>query len=212
MHLDQLSQYLIYGHIATGTVALLVGAIALLAKKGSWLHKRCGKVFLYSMAASAVVSMVVAMLPGHESAFLFGIAVMSLYFIISGYRSLRYKHKNPNLMLDKIVSVVILITGSLMIVLPILESGKLNVVLFVFGLLSLVFGISDFKNFKDLKALRKKYLQLHLSKITGGYISAVSAFFVVNQILPGIWNWFTPGVLGAIFIVYWSRKVDRKKG
>jgi len=212
MHSDQISQYLIYGHIATGAIALMVGAIALLAKKGSWLHKRCGKVFLYSMTASALVSMVVAMLPGHESAFLLGIAVMSLYFIISGYRSLRYKHKNPNLTFDKIISIIIIVTGFVMVVLPILQSGKLNVVLFVFGILSMVFGISDFKNYKDLKALKKKYLQLHLSKITGGYISAVSAFFVVNQILPGIWNWFTPGVLGAIFIVYWSRKVERKKG
>lgn len=206
MELKQIIQYLIYGHITLGGIALVVGATALLAKKGSWLHKKCGKVFLYTMALSAVMSMTVSLMPKHESAFLFAIGVLSLYFIISGYRSLRFKHKNPNLISDKIISAIIIVSGMLMIVFPILQSGKLNVILFVFGLLSVGFGLKDFNNYKDLKVLKNRWLQLHLGKMTGGYIAAVSAFFVVNEILPGVWNWFAPSIVGSAFIFYWLRK------
>ena len=44
--------------------------------------------------------------------------------------------------------------------------------------------------------------------MTGGYISAVSAFFVVNDILPGLWNWFMPGIVGGIYINYMIRKLE----
>ena len=47
--------------------------------------------------------------------------------------------------------------------------------------------------------------------MTGGYIAAVSAFFVVNQILPGIWNWFVPGIIGSGYITYWMIKLNKKK-
>ncbi|MFT5512902.1 MAG: putative membrane protein [Bacteroidia bacterium] len=207
MELHQITQYLIYSHIGLGGIALLAGATALIAKKGLWLHKKSGKVFLYSMALSAVISLVVALIPDHENSFLFAIGVMSLYFVISGYRSLRYKHKNVNLLSDKIISGAIIITGIFMIIFPILRSGKLNVILFVFGLLGVGFGILDLNNYRDLKTLRKDWLKSHLGKMTGGYIAAVSAFFIVNQILPGIWNWFTPGFVGAGFIVYRLRKL-----
>lgn len=47
--------------------------------------------------------------------------------------------------------------------------------------------------------------------MTGGYISAVTAFFVVNQILINLWNWFLPGVIGGIYITFWIRKLKKKK-
>jgi len=44
--------------------------------------------------------------------------------------------------------------------------------------------------------------------MTGGYISAVTAFFVVNEILPGLWNWFIPTLIGSIYIAFWMKKVS----
>ena len=51
---------------------------------------------------------------------------------------------------------------------------------------------------------------MHLGKMMGGYISAVTAFFVVNQIIPGMWNWFVPGVVGGVYISYWMMKLTKK--
>ena len=62
-----------------------------------------------------------------------------------------------------------------------------------------------------IQRIRKGWLKLHLGKMTGGYIAAVSAFFVVNQILPGISNWFVPSVVGSVFITYWMNKLNKPK-
>jgi hypothetical protein len=40
----------------------------------------------------------------------------------------------------------------------------------------------------------------------GGYISAVTAFIVVNQLLPGVYGWIAPGVIGGVLIAVWSNK------
>jgi uncharacterized membrane protein len=41
-------------HIATGGLALVLGALALAVKKGGWLHRRSGVLFVYAMLAMAL--------------------------------------------------------------------------------------------------------------------------------------------------------------
>ena len=208
MDLENPIQYLIWLHAGMGGIALVTGAVALLVKKGSDGHKKSGKVFYYSMLISAIVALLVSVLPDHESPFLFSIGIFSMYFLISGYRSLKLKKKDSEIKIDRTIAFTIVITGLVMILYPLIVNGKPNIVLLVFGITGLVFGLRDLRMLKNLKALRKKWLRLHLGKMTGGYIAAVSAFFVVNEILPGIWNWFVPGILGSIYIAYWMRRLQ----
>jgi len=209
MDMSSLSQLFIYLHAGLGGIALLAGTIALIAKKGNATHKKSGKVFYNSMLSSALLALVISVLPGHESPFLFAIGVFSSYFLLCGYRSLRFKRASVSLRFDKFLAYGIIVTGILMIAYPLISSGKLNIVLAVFGGASLIFGIRDLRLFRDLKRLRKSWLKLHLGKMMGGYIAAVSAFFVVNQVLPGLWNWFTPGVIGGAYITYWMLKLNK---
>ncbi|MGC6479417.1 MAG: DUF2306 domain-containing protein [Flavobacteriaceae bacterium] len=167
-------------------------------------------MFYAAMLVSAIAAIVIASLPGHQSAFLFAIGLFSTYFIISGRRSLYYKQKAFNLTIDKILAYMIVITGGSMLLYPLVIYGRLNIILTVFGSVGLVFGLRDLKLLKDTNRLKNSWLKLHLGKMSGGYIAAVSAFFVVNQILPGIWNWFAPGIVGSGFIAYWMIKVSRK--
>jgi uncharacterized membrane protein len=211
MELEKTAEILIYYiHAPLGGVALLAGAIALMAIKGSSLHKKAGKVFFFAMLISAITALVISILPNHKSYFLFSIGLFSSYFLISGLRSLKYKQNTFDLKTDRIIAYLILITGLMMVLYPLIFEGKINIVLTVFGVVGLVFGIRDILLFKNIKRLRESWLKLHLGKMTGGYIAAVSAFFVVNQILPGIWNWFVPGLIGGLFIAYWMRKMNKK--
>jgi len=211
METEKIAEILIYIHAGFGGIALLTGGIALIVKKGNNIHKKSGKIFYYSMLLSALISFVVSTLPNHKSPFLFSIGLFSSYFLISGLRSLNYKKKEFNLKIDKIIAYLIMITGIVMILYPIILYSKLNIILTVFGIIGIVFGLRDLKLFKELKRLRKNWLKLHLGKMTGGYIAAVSAFFVVNQILPGIWNWFVPAIIGSGYITYWMIKLNKKK-
>ena len=94
-----------------------------------------------------------------------------------------------------------------MILYPLIFQGEINIVLLILGLIGLVFGIKDLITFKNKEHLKKNWLKLHLGKTTSEYIAAVSAFFVVNNILSGVWNWFVPGIIGSVFITVWMSKI-----
>lgn len=199
-------QFIIYLHAALGAIALLSGAIALLAKKGSPTHVKLGLVFYYSMLISAIVAMIIACLPNHENTFLFSIGIFSIYLILMGRRSIRFKNKHHTLGIEKIISATLFLTGVGMVIYSLFLSSSINVVMLVFGFISIGIAIKDYFLYQNNEIRTKKYLSLHLGKMTGGYIAAVSAFFVVNQILPGVWNWFAPGVVGSILLTIYARK------
>lgn len=209
--MENTAQILILIHAATGGVALLGGTLALMTKKGGRIHKRSGLVFFYSMLLSAFLALTVAILPGHLSPFLFSIGLFSSYFILSGYSSLRYKKKDFGLLFDQLLAALLILTGAAMIVYAFLLDSNLNTVLIVFGSMGVFFGTRDLRSFKDRKSLRKKWLQRHIGNMTGGYIAATTAFLVVNEVLPGLANWFLPTVLGSIYIGYWINKVSGKR-
>ena len=209
--IESTAQTLIYIHAATGGVALLGGTLALITKKGGRTHRRSGLVFFYSMLMSALLALVISMMPGHLSPFLFSIGLFSSYFILSGYSSLRFKKKVFNLLFDQVLAALLVLTGIAMIIYAFQLESSLNVVLIVFGSMGLFFGTRDIWSFKDRKSLRKSWLKRHIGNMTGGYIAATTAFLVVNEVLPGLANWFLPTVLGSIYIGYWINKVGGKK-
>jgi len=204
-------QILIYTHAALGGLSLLSGGIALIAKKGRTVHKRSGEIFFYSMLISALLALLISVLPNHISPFLFCVGIFSTYLILSGYRSILLKRKGMDLRADKILSAIMIITGLAMIFYPIIIEGAVNIVLLVFGALGILFGLRDFQLFLKPESLRKKWLNRHLGNMTGGYIAAITAFFVVNDIIGGLFNWFLPTVFGSIYISYWIRKLSVKK-
>lgn len=203
-------QLLIICHAILGGIALLSGFFALISMKGGKVHRASGKTFVYSMLLSGVSALVVSVLPDHENPFLFSIGVFSLYFVITGYRALSFRSKEVSLIGDKIFSMLMLVTGVLMILLPIVLSGVINIVLTVLATVGIVFAIRDFLLFKQKESLVKNRIKLHIGKIIGAYISATTAFIVVNQILPGIYGWLAPGAVGAIVITYFLRLESNK--
>ena len=163
------------------------------------------------MIISAVVAMFVAFMPNHQSPFLFAIGIFSMYFVITGKRALKFKHKNPNLLPDKWIARIMIISGILMILLPIVVSKTINIVLCVFAVVGIVFSVKDLILYKNPEKLKKSWLKLHLGKMIGAYIAATTAFVVVNQFFPSIYGWFIPGIVGGFFIMYWIRKLNVKK-
>ena len=201
---------LIFFHAVAGTIALLGGLVALLAQKGGKKHKKFGIVFYYAMITSGFSAMFISVLPNHENAFLFAIGIFSIYFVLAGYRTLKFKNQAPT-SIDKIISCIMIFAGLGMIFLPIILQQQINIVLAIFGLIGSSFAFRDLVVFRKPELLKQKWLKLHLGKMTGGYISATTAFVVVNQFIPGIYAWFAPGLIGGFYIAFWIRKINKKK-
>lgn len=196
-------------HALLGGIALIAGLTSIIAKKGNKLHKKSGLVFFYSMILSGSIAMVIALLPHHESPFLFAVGIFSLYFVLTGHRALSFKTKVSHFQIDKLISIIMILTSLLMILLPLILTSKLNIVLSVFACVGLIFSIKDVLLFANPNRLKKVWLKLHLGKMLSGYISATTAFVVVNQFFPSIYGWFIPGIIGGGYITYWSKKVTK---
>lgn len=211
MEIEKIASTLIFIHIVLGSIALISGTISIIVKKGNLVHKKSGKIFFFAMLSSILISLVIAVLPNHKSTFLFCIGLFSFYFIIGGYRSLAFKEIQTSFRVDIIIACTIIITSILMIFYPIILEHKTDTVLLVFGLIGIAFGTIDLLLFRDSKKVRSNWLEMHLSKMIGGYIAAITAFIVVNHLIPGIWGWFTPAIFGHGYLTYWLVKLKKKK-
>ena len=204
------AQILIYVHAGFGGLALLAGAVSLIATKGSKGHKKSGLVFYYSMLTSACMALVISFLPQHESAFLFSIGLFSSYFILMGYRARNFKQKSYDTKIERLMALTMMVVCVAMIGYPIVVLSEINTILLVFGLFGLFISFRDYYLFKQADRLRKRWLKMHLGNMIGGYISASTAFVVVNNIFPGISGWFIPGIFGGLYIMYWMNKLNKK--
>ena len=206
-----IAEILIYFiHAPMGGVSLLAGGVAIIAKKGGKTHKKAGLIFYYAMLISALTAFIISVMPNHESPFLFSVGLFSTYFLIGGYRSLKLKNKKQNIFIDQVIALIMVISGIVMVIYPIILYKSIDIVLLIFGIVGLSFGVRDIQLFENKELLQEKWLKLHIGKMTGGYIASITAFFVVNEFLPYLFNWFLPGIIGSLYITYWIRKIHKK--
>lgn len=205
-----MDKWLVILHATLGGIGLLSGYINLFPKKGSPLHVKLGKVFVYSMTASSLLAILVTFLPGHSNPFLLCIGVFTLYLVLTGARSLKWykglKFFDFALFYSMgFCSLAMIILG----VESLMEGSGVGYLFLVFG------GIGGSGAIQDLRMARKgpvdyqKGLSTHISRILGGLIAATTAFIVVNQWIPGLWGWLSPSVIGTACIIYFQRKRAR---
>ncbi len=198
---------LIAVHVILGSLAFIIGGLALFARKGQRLHRATGQTFYVLMTLSCVITLVVATMPNHQSFSMFQISVMSLYFLIGGKHSLQFRLPSHELLLDKLLAVTVIIVSGYVFLYAVITEGVFYPLRTVFGLLGMTFGVVDLWLFRVPTTPRKYWLALHLSKMTAGYTTAVTGFFVAQKILGGYYDWFSPTVICLAFIGYWLVKL-----
>lgn len=206
-------------HIAAGFLALLVGIVPMVSKKGSRLHKLTGLVFYWCMAVVCLTAVYLVFFKP-STLFLLFIAILSFYFCFSGRRILRLKKSQSRFTLTDQLAAYLALGASLVMfglgiqaVIGWLTTGSIS----VFGLLYFFFAGLLFSNaWYDVTLVRHpekaRYGKMewffgHISRMCGSYIATLTAFAVVNtRYLPDhhfmvdIAAWTLPGIIGGMLI------------
>ena len=226
--MPSLSSLLLVAHICAGSLAVIVGLVALLTPKpvaprvGS-AHKKSGRLFLYSMCVvigTATVLTLISLNP-----YFAGLTAAATVAVFSGYRVLR--RKRPDLdasqrahAFDWIVTLLILAVGLLLVALG--ASGRITrnlPVVYSLGVGSVLYAAYDLYRFARPLAFpfsENLWLYEHLVKMLGGYFGAVAAFSgSVLVLLPEPWRqlWATSlgQTLAVVLVLYYRRKLKARR-
>ena len=201
----------------TGVIACVAAMIALLASKGGDLHRRAGRIFFWFMLA-AVAGVVWTSLSANQNLTLL-LALLSGYLVISGYRVLYLKRPaRPDTIgatragaLDKGLAQFILITCSAisawgMMTVPlnpaaIQSLGHQPFLMIGIGLSGAMLALGDMRRFRRPPADSHSWLVIHLTRMLAGITAAaIVASLEFLTMLPELWRWAVPALVGALAI------------
>lgn len=198
-------------HVATGTLGLLLGAIALSTKKGGKIHTKSGKWFLYLLTMVCLTG-IVGIFVFERNSFLIVITLLSAYQGFSGYRVLKTKSNDFHL-ID--FSAAILTILSCVYFLYYFQSiGMIWSPIIIYstvGWLSLMILYDLLRYFIPKEKYGTIWLKEHIVKMIGAFSALLSAFAgtVFEEYQPH--SQYLPSVLGNILIIYFLIVFSKKK-
>lgn len=212
-----LASILIIIHASLGGLGLVSGIVSMGAKKGRKLHKSSGKVFVYAMLASAIISIPVCFMPGHKNMFLFAIAVFTIYLVLSGQRALLYKIKNLKkiqIWKDWLISSIMFAFGLALLtegIFKLLYPNGPTVLFLFFGVASVFLSVQDFRFFANKNKSATEFIERHIGQMSGAFTASFTAFLTAGLQLKHWIIWILPTVFISIWITYWIRKYKKPK-
>ncbi len=200
----------------TGTVALVLGVIALLTVKGGKIHNKSGRLFL-SLISVVIFTGLIGVFVFGRNTFLLVITILSGYVSFSGYRILKSKTNTP-LLLDIVIAIIsILVLGYFMYYFKSIGMIWSPIVIYstVGALIFVIFY--DFLRYLIPTELYKKHkiwLYEHIYKMTSAFAALLSAFAgtVLEEYQPH--SQYLPSLLGLIIIsgfMFYVKKYGLKK-
>ena len=197
-------------HVISGSIALLLGVLALTTKKGGKWHKKIGNYFLILMTI-VVLTGLIGVFIFKRNTFLLIITVLSAYYGFSGYRILKTKTNKPK-WIDVSVAIASLISVSYFLYYfkSIGMYWSPVIIYSTVGALLLIITYDFVRYLIAKKAYRNMWLYEHIFKMIGAFTALLSAFSgtVFEDYQP--YSQFLPSVLGTLlqigFIVYYIKK------
>ena len=208
--MEEAIKILIYIHAFFGGVGLISGTGSVIVKKGSLLHKNMGKLFSLGMLVSSLLSLVVASMPGHESAFFFLIGLFTIYLVLTGNRALSFKTKRNANWKDYLISGLMLLSSVIMLLngaYGLFNNNGISLLFLFFGGFGLLVSVQDFKFYRNSEKPKTAWLRLHIGKMVGALIASFTAFIVAGLGIANLISWMLPTVVGTLYIFYWKRKI-----
>ena len=202
-------------HVISGSIALLLGVLALTTKKGGKWHKKIGNYFLILMTI-VVLTGLIGVFIFKRNTFLLIITVLSAYYGFSGYRILKTKTNKPK-WIDVSVATASLISVSYFLYYfkSIGMYWSPVIIYSTVGALLLIITYDFVRYLIPKKTYRNMWLYEHIFKMIGAFTALLSAFSgtVFENYQP--YSQFLPSVFGTLlqigFIVYYIKKIRRNR-
>ena len=102
MNSELVFKIILAGHIATGTLGLILGPIAMFARKAKGLHTKVGAVYHWNMLAVCVAGAALAVLHWEKSKYFLAVAAFSYANALKGYLAARANPRKPDWLRDHI--------------------------------------------------------------------------------------------------------------
>ncbi len=198
-------------HVCAGTIALLVGLIALATKKGKKRHRKSGRIFLWLLSI-VILTGLLGVFVFKGNAFLIVITVLSGYNGYSGYRCLITKSNLPQW--QDIVAVVVGIAAGSYFLYYFKTIGMMWAPVIIYASVGFLFFIISYDLLRYLIP-RKKYKTLwlyeHIYKMIAAFTALLSA--ATGTVLPHYkpYSQFLPSLLGTSFAIFAIIYVYRKR-
>ncbi len=196
-------------HVIAGFTGLAVVLIALLSRKGSPAHVWSGRVFVVTMLAAAVTSLIFMLTdfqaPARDA------ALLAIYAIGSGFLTLRpqtaaVRTATWALTGLGVVALAIMLQSG---VRALQASSPLIVAFVTLGTFFLMLLIGDFKYYRSSTIAPEQRIRRHMSRMAWGAAVAIQAPLVTfNEALgvPFPVAFFAPFLLVPIVVgLFWSR-------
>jgi hypothetical protein len=224
--MKSLSTLLLAAHIITGSLAVVVGLVALVMPKpvqaptAGRAHRKAGRLFLYMMCVVIGTATVLTLMSLNP--YFAGLTAASAVAVFSGYRVLSRKRPDLNAShraraVDWLVTLSVLAVGLSLVALGAGGGITKNLpVVYSLGVGSTLYAGYDLYRFARPLARPfspNLWLYEHLVKMIGGYFGAVAAFSgSVLLLLPEPWRqlWATTlgQTLAVVLLLYYRRKLN----
>jgi uncharacterized membrane protein len=219
--MEKIYQILLFLHVIAGFTGLSTGLLNMIMKKGDRTHRIIGKFFVAAMMTSSIIALILASLKTNY--FLFVVGVFSIYLVGTGnryiYLKLLGKTQRPKI-LDWLLSGGMFLMGIAFIYLGITllrdQENAFGIVPIVFAFVGFSSVREDFLNYTGRVKTSQFWLRAHISRMSGGFIAASTAFLAVNSSkipleIPTFVYWLLPTIFVMPLITRWQRKLKVRK-
>jgi hypothetical protein len=215
-------------HLAAGTVALVSFWIPALTRKGGLVHRRAGRIYLWSMGVVVATALPLAAAFYVRGDWVLGtflgyLGIITFTALWSGRRVLDFKpdaraFRTP---VHAAIGVANAVTALVVLALAWTAAppGFARTLLTIFPLIGISAAWDTWKFFRNPPVDRRWWYYEHFGGMIGSGIAAHTAFgaFGMRQIFPelhlgpwGLLPWIAPSVIGTLAIVLLTRHYRRK--
>jgi hypothetical protein len=199
----------IFAHIILGSVALLLGLLALVTPKGGRLHRQAGNYFML-LLCGVILTGFIGVFVFKRNMFLLIITVLSGYYGFSGYRILQTKTNVPRWPDIAAAALAVAVVSYFLYYLHQIGMYWSPVIIYsTVGALFLIVSYDFIRYLIPREQYRNLWLYEHIYKMIGAFTALLSAFSgtVFSQYQP--YSQFLPSVFGVLlqigFIVAYRR-------